>query len=575
MRRTPVLAVFVLSTICAVARAQPPQPQPSRPGPPPVAGTVRDTQPEKVGTAVLSGRVFDAETGRPLRRALVRALTPDTPQGRSVSTDADGRWQLKDLPAASYRLSVSKGGFVEISYGQKRPFEGGKVLGVADGQTIDKLDVSLPRAGVITGQVLDEFGEPVTGARVSAMRPRYVGGQRRLFPMGPGDITDDIGQYRLHGLSPGDYFVSASLMAGLMFGQSDDRIGYAPTFYPATAVQAEAQRVTVAVGRETQQINISMARSRISTIAGKAVSSNGKPIYRGMLMLVSLGTGGSMLSMMGTPLKPDGTFLFSNVTPGEYRVQVQYSPNPDEIISSSQTATEFGSVPITISDHDVTDLVVVTSPGATASGRIVFEGTAKPPIAPEALNMVTVPVEYSAMMPGGAVRVREDLTFDAPGLAGRRRFRVNNPPPGWYLKSVTHEDIDVTDSGMDFKEGEKVSDLKIMLTQRAAELSGTVQDSRGRQMTEYVVVAFSSDNRKWGFQSRFVRSTRPNQEGRFSIKGLPADEYVIVALDYLEAGEENDPEQLEKWIAIGTRVKLADGDSRVLTLKIDQSPRSF
>ncbi|PYR94222.1 MAG: hypothetical protein DMF84_06645, partial [Acidobacteria bacterium] len=147
-----------------------------------MGGPVRDNQPEKVGTAVLSGRVLDAETGKPLRRALVRALSPDTPQGRSVSTDADGRWRLKGLPAASYRISISKGGFVEISYGQKRPFEGGKVLDVADGQTIEKLDVSLPRAGVITGQVLDEFGEPVTGARVSAMRSRYVGGQRRLFP---------------------------------------------------------------------------------------------------------------------------------------------------------------------------------------------------------------------------------------------------------------------------------------------------------------------------------------------------------------------------------------------------------
>jgi hypothetical protein len=83
-------------------------------------------------------------------------------------------------------------------------------------------------------------------------------------------------------------------------------------------------------------------------------------------------------------------------------------------------------------------------------------------------------------------------------------------------------------------------------------------------------VAFSADNRKCGFQSRFVRSTRLNQDGRFSIKGLPPDEYVIVAVDYLEAGEENGPEPLETWTPIGTRVKLADGDSRVSTLKIDQ-----
>ena len=228
-----------------------------------------------------------ADTGKPLRRALVRASSQETPQGRSVSTDADGRWQLKSLPAGSYRVSVSKGGYVDIAYGQLRPFEAGKVLELADGQTMEKLDVTLPRAGVITGRVLDEFGEPLTGARVQPMRYRYVGGQRRLTPIAIGDTTDDIGQFRLHGLSPGEYFVSAQMSAGLMFGQSDDRVGYGTTYFPGTAVQTEAQRVRVAVGQETAQINITMATSRIATISGTAVSSAGRPISRGILMLAS------------------------------------------------------------------------------------------------------------------------------------------------------------------------------------------------------------------------------------------------------------------------------------------------
>ena len=102
-------------------------------------------------------------------------------------------------------------------------------------------------------------------------------------------MTDDIGHYRLHGLAPGEYFVSASLTAGLMFGQSEDRIGYAPTFYPGTGVQSEAQRVAVSVGQETQQANIPLSPTRISTISGKAVSASGKPIFRGLLMLGSMG----------------------------------------------------------------------------------------------------------------------------------------------------------------------------------------------------------------------------------------------------------------------------------------------
>jgi hypothetical protein len=85
-----------------------------------------------------------------------------------------------------------------------------------------------------------------------------------------------------------------------------------------------------------------------------------------------------------------------------------------------------------------------------------------------------------------------------------------------------------------------------------------------------VVVAFSTDTSKWGFQTRFVRAIRPNQDGRFSVKGLPPDDYYVIALDYLEMGEESDPEQLEKWKSAATRVTLADGEQKTLTLKLTQ-----
>jgi hypothetical protein len=97
-----------------------------------------------------------------------------------------------------------------------------------------------------------------------------------------------------------------------------------------------------------------------------------------------------------------------------------------------------------------------------------------------------------------------------------------------------------------------------------------VQDASARPVTDYVVVAFSSDRAKWGFQSRFIQSARPNQEGRFSIKGLPPDDYIVVALDYLEPGEEGDPEQLDQWKTRGTPVTLANAEAKGLTLKLTQ-----
>lgn len=576
MRRTLcALAGSGLLSISLASAQVPAQPGPPPPPPrtmPGMPAPPRDNPQEKTGTAVLSGRVVATDTGKPLRRALVRASSQETPQGRTVSTDADGRWQLKTLPAGSYRVSVSKGGYVDISYGQLRPFEAGKVLELADGQTIEKVDVSLPRAGVITGRVLDEFGEPLTGARVQPMRYRYVGGQRRLGPIAIGDTTDDIGQFRLHGLSPGDYFISAQMQSGLMFGQSDDKVGYGTTYFPGTAVQADAQRVRVAIGQETAQINITMATSRVATISGTATSFSGRPISRGLLMLSS-NLGGPNMVTMGTSLKPDGSFLFSNISPGDYRIQVQHTPNADDTVmftNSGAPGTETGSVSVTVTGNDISGLTIVTSPGATAAGRVTFEGMAKPTVAPAALNVSAAPIEFGMMMMGGSVRVRDDWTFEATGLTERRRFRVNTPPQGWYLKSVSHEGNDITDTGVDFKEGQQVGGIEIVLTQRVTDVSGTVQDSRARPITDFVVVAFSPDSTKWGFMTRYVRTVRPNQEGRFSIKGLPPDEYYLIALDYLEMGEEGDPEQLEKWKANATRVTLADGEPKSLTLKLNQ-----
>jgi hypothetical protein len=522
--------------------------------------------------------VVAGDTGKPLRRALVRLTTPDLPQGRSISTDPDGRWELKALPAGSYRIQVQKGGYVGIFYGQQRPFAQGKVVDVSDGQVVDKLDVSLPRAGVITGVVMDEFGEPMTGARVSAMRYGYANGQKRLVSAGAFDSTDDIGQYRLHGLTPGEYVVSASMSAGVVFSASEDRMGYATTYYPGTPSTTEAQRVRVAEGQEVQQIAFNMAASRVATISGVATNSAGRPINRGFITLVSFNESGASMGF-GSQLKPDGSFSLTSVSPGEYRVSVQYTPDSDgsgSPFGGGPPGTEYASVPLTIAGRDVTGLTLVTTTGGSAKGRVTFEGGLPPAVSPAAINVNAVPMSAAAlntMMAGGSARVRDDWTFEVSGLFDRRRLRVFGAPTGWYLKSVTNEGTDVTDTGIDFAQGQKVSNVEVVLTQRAATLAGVVQDARDKPVSDYVVVAFASDSSRWGYQTRFVRTARPNQEGRFSVTGLPAEEYFVVALDYIENGEESDPEQLEKWKSLATKVTVSEGESKSLNLKlVSQAP---
>jgi len=213
------------------------------------------------------------------------------------------------------------------------------------------------------------------------------------------------------------------------------------------------------------------------------------------------------------------------------------------------------------------NIALVTSPGGIAKGQITFDGAAPPATVPSGLQVQAVDADaLPILLPGGSVR--PDWTFESRGLTGHRILRVAGVPAGWFLKSVTLDGSDITDTGMEFHTGQEISGIEVVLTRTAAEVSGTVQDSKGAAVTDYVLVLFAADADKWGFQSRYVRAVRPDQTGRFIVNGLPAASYLAVALDYLEPGQETDPEFLERLKGLATTVRVADGEKKGVTLKL-------
>src|SRR5436309_180677 len=206
------LVAAVSWTLAAQQTSRPgsPQPQPpsgsQRPSRDSSAQQQKDTPPTPTGR--ITGRVVTADGGKPVKRARVFVTAAELPGGRGVLTDDSGVFDLTELPAGRYTLTVSKSGFVSLSYGQRRPLQAGTPLQLGDGEQLKGVDFRLPRGGVIAGRILDEEGEPVPGATVRVMRYQYQQGDRRLAQAGSGQ-TDDRGQYRVWGLMPGDYYVNA------------------------------------------------------------------------------------------------------------------------------------------------------------------------------------------------------------------------------------------------------------------------------------------------------------------------------------------------------------------------------
>ena len=199
--------VTALLMLCLAGTA--PAQTPSRSSQQPARDTSAESkEAQALPAGLISGRVVTADTGRPVKRARVLATAAELPQGRAALTDDSGAFEITDLPAGRYTLNASKTGFVSLSYGQRRPLQAGTPLQLADGQQLKGVEFRLPRGGAISGHIFDEDGEPMPGAMVRVMRYQYLQGDRRLMPVGA-DQTDDRGQYRVWGLNPGEYYVSA------------------------------------------------------------------------------------------------------------------------------------------------------------------------------------------------------------------------------------------------------------------------------------------------------------------------------------------------------------------------------
>ena len=172
-------------------------------------GQTRDqTTPSVVGTGTISGAVVLEGTGTGVRRARVTLSGTELRGGRSAITDDQGRFTFTALPAGRFTMTAAKAGFVDIAYGAKRSGRPGTPIQLSDGQKIEKAVIALPRGSVVTGVVIDETGEPSPGTRVRVMRYVIRTGERSLSSAGE-DTTDDRGMYRVYGLQPGEYMISA------------------------------------------------------------------------------------------------------------------------------------------------------------------------------------------------------------------------------------------------------------------------------------------------------------------------------------------------------------------------------
>jgi protocatechuate 3,4-dioxygenase beta subunit len=292
-------------------------------------------------TGGIAGRVTVEGGNTPIPGARVMLIPMGRPNGPMIGgppqaiTDQEGRFAFDRLAPGEYRLDAQKTGFAPLfnpGPGAGRP----STIQVVAGQTVDGGRVQLQRGGVIAGKVLDPSGEPFTDARVMAMRRinQSAGGAPPRFvpaPMQGSQQTNDLGEFRLAGLAPGEYYIAAmrgpnnlgvSRSAAPPASNGSARTVPTTTFYPGTTDPSGAQSVAVAAGAEVGNLVFTMQSGPAFRVSGVVVGDDGTPVARAMVMLVGDPRNGMFMGPAGnTQSGEDGRFVIDDVSAGSYRVQ--------------------------------------------------------------------------------------------------------------------------------------------------------------------------------------------------------------------------------------------------------------
>jgi protocatechuate 3,4-dioxygenase beta subunit len=565
--RTPISAPNLFPLVLGVAvllgasvHGAPPQ-QPPRDAPAQQPGTIA----ERPG--LISGRVLDAASGRPMVRALVRITAPELPGGRVVLTDDNGAFRFGELPSGRYTVTASKTGFVALTYGQRRPLQPGTPLQLAAGQSLTGVDLILPRGSVVSGVVTDELGNPLPGATVRVERYQHADGARRLIRAGSAQ-TDDRGYYRVWGLNPGQYYVSAVMRnpdlrrRGGALDESEPPEAYAPTYYPGVPSPQEAQPVTVGLGAEAEQVTFAALLVRTSLVTGRLQDADPSPQPRGNVTLVPDGPvgRGPLGPSYGGRIGRDGTFTIENVPPGRYLLRA---------VGGNGGNRQFGALPLTLTGGEVHDLVVVLTPGATLTGTMTLAAAGERELPDlDDFSIAARPVEPGG--PAAADEAADDGTFALRGIQPGLHWIRAQAPRGWMLRSVVVDGRETIDTPLELRGGQTVGDVRIVFTDRLSELNGTLLDSRGQPVTEYTVLAFSSDPGLWRPESRHIATARPDQNGRYQIRGLPEGDYLVAVVDPAEPGEWLEPSFLDNQRDRAVRVAIREGEVKAQDLRVSE-----
>ncbi|HEY7545153.1 MAG TPA: hypothetical protein VID27_09735 [Blastocatellia bacterium] len=570
--------LMILLSLGVAAFAQ----QPSRP----------PAEKAKSSSRSITGRVV-IEGGQAVADAAVLALPVNIMGNQSatvasilrpITTDEAGRFEIKDLSSGAYSIHVLLVGYVTSDNREQKYYRPG-----------DAVTISLIKGAVITGRVTNFAGDPIVGARIRAIRVKDGEG-RAVRADAPGNNsisgfveqimnvewqTDDRGVYRVYGLEPGSYHVSAG-GKGLLSFLSSGTGGYdsdAPTYYPSGTIDTAAE-VKVGAGEEATGIDIRYRENRGYTVSGTVTGQIASETATS-IMLIRAATGALEGVAIAQPNSSNHGFMLTSVSEGDYYINA-VTGNALEGTSTGASASRR----ISVRGADVTGIELALLPLGSVSGRVTVEPAPGADSRAECKPARPASVEEIALM---AQSDRKDRPKDEPDLLasnatstpnakgeflirfleqGQKRMVLKLPGEQWYARAITLQasaasrTLDLARDGFSLKPGESLNGVNIILKEGAASLSGRVVTGKEESIpaTRLRIHLVPAEALSADETLRYAETTAQS-DGTFKFANLAPGRYWIVVRQMAEEESIESPSRPVAWDANGRAGLRFEGEA--------------
>ena len=466
-------------------------------------------------------------------------------------TDSDGVYKLEGVPAGKYRVAPSAPALVSVDV--KTAGE----ITVSEGDTVEGVDFALSLGGVITGRLTDSDGRPVIAERISlklldkpntpgddaSERARAVLGifGNRMY------ATDDRGIYRIFGLRPGRYIVSAGKDSDGMSAFLSQRPKKVQTYYPGVTEETKAKPVQVNAGFEASGVDIQFsATDKGFVISGRVLDSETKsPIANAMVTYSKTQKEASQATQIiidtvgeipGTPAglsttNDKGEFRFTAVAPGKYKL---------EATSIGALAGTMGSqfyadpVPFEVESTNIDKLDIKVHRGGGISGVVIIESADSQDSLDRYGQLVMTAMVIdpaSNSYSSGNCMVGADGSFRLgglkPGKVTLSTFSMSARRPG--ILRIERSGVEVQ-RGFEIQPNEEVTGLRVILTPAIGVIRGrvTIQGGslpRGAELTARARSVNSDPSDPGDFNGNL--SVEVGSSGAFLIENLTPGSYEV------------------------------------------------